>query len=208
MEKQHTEEDLRLHELVKNLFERLYAKGNINYETYLHSNEAYFALRPDKRATIVTIFIKPDFDKVNPLSDDYDQEYVNILKSLQDINDLRKYMGEPNLVIEIEYEWDSVGQERLTGLNVAFQKISIDIVQDIIKNENMEMTEEEFFETYNFGLYPMVWDSEGEINIDVVSNDRLCKDIGLKKIWDYVLNKLGELGMGLPQTYNSLCGKN
>jgi len=208
MEKQHTEEDLRLHELVKNLFERLYAKGNINYETYLHSNEAYFALKPNKRATIVTIFIKPDFDKVNPLSDDYDQEYVNILKSLQDINDLRKYMGEPNLVIEIEYEWDSVGQERLTGLNVAFQKISIDIVQDIIKNENMEMTEEEFFETYNFGLYPMVWDSEGEINIDVVSNDRLCKDIGLKKIWDYVLNKLGELGMGLPQTYNSLCGKN
>ena len=208
MEKQHTEEDLRLYELVKNLFERLYAKGRIEYDTWLSSNEAWFALRPDKRATIVTIFIKPDFDKVNPLSDDYDQEYVNILKSLQDINDLRKYMGEPNLVIEIEYEWDSVGQERLTGLNVAFQKISIDIVQDIIKNENMEMTEEEFFETYNFGLYPMVWDSEGEINIDVVSNDRLCKDIGLKKIWDYVLNKLGELGMGLPQTYNSLCGKN
>ena len=89
------------------------------------------------------------------MSDDYDQEYVDTIKSLQDINDLRKYMGEPNLVIEIEFDWDSVGQERLTALNVEFQKISIDIAQDIIRNENLEMTEEEFFETYEFGLYPM-----------------------------------------------------
>ena len=136
MEIKHTEKDLRLYELVKNLFERLYAKGRIEYETWLSSNEAWFALRPNKRATIITIFIKPNFDKVNPLSDDYDQEYVDTIKSLQDINDLRKYMGEPNLVIEIEFDWDSVGQERLTALNVEFQKISIDITQDIIRNEN------------------------------------------------------------------------
>ena len=207
MENGHTEEDLRLYELVKNLFERLYAKGRIEYETWLGSNEAWFALRPNKRATIVTILIKPDFDKVNPLSNDYDQEYVDILKSLQDINDLRKYMGEPNLVIETEFDWDSVGEERLTGLNVEFQKISIEIAQDIIRNENLEMTEEEFFETYEFGLYPMFWDSEGDITIDVVSNSELCKDIGLTKIWEYILKKLGEVGMGLPQTYNSLCGK-
>ena len=207
MENGHTEEDLRLYELVKNLFESLYAKGKIKYETRLHTNDAWFALRPNKRATIVTILIKPDFDKVNPLSNDYDQEYVDILKSLQDINDLRKYMGEPNLVIETEFDWDSVGEERLTGLNVEFQKISIDIAQDIIRNENLEMTEEEFFETYEFGLYPMFWDSEGDITIDVVSNSELCKDIGLTKIWEYILKKLGEVGMGLPQTYNSLCGK-
>ena len=207
MENGHTEEDLRLYELVKNLFERLYAKGRIEYDTWLHINKAWFALRPDKRATIVTIYIKPDFDKVNPLSDDYDQEYVDTLRSLQDINDLRKYMGEPNLVIEIEFDWDSVGQERLTALNVEFQKISIDIARDIIRNENLKMTEEEFFETYEFGLYPMFWDSEGDITIDVVSNSKFCKDIGLTKIWEYILKKLGEVGMGLPQTFNSLCGK-
>lgn len=207
MEIKHTEKDLRLYELVKNLFERLYAKGRIEYETWLSSNEAWFALRPNKRATIITIFIKPNFDKVNPLSDDYDQEYVDTIKSLQDINDLRKYMGEPNLVIEIEFDWDSVGQERLTALNVEFQKISIDIAQDIIRNENLEMTEEEFFETYEFGLYPMFWENEGDISIDVVSNSKFCKDIGLTKIWEYILKKLGEVGMGLPQTYNSLCGK-
>lgn len=207
MEIKHTEKDLRLYELVKNLFERLYAKGRIESETWLSSNEAWFALRPNKRATIITIFIKPNFDKVNPLSDDYDQEYVDTIKSLQDINDLRKYMGEPNLVIEIEFDWDSVGQERLTALNVEFQKISIDIAQDIIRNENLEMTEEEFFETYEFGLYPMFWENEGDISIDVVSNSKFCKDIGLTKIWEYILKKLGEVGMGLPQTYNSLCGK-
>lgn len=207
MEIKHTEEDLRLYELVKNLFERLYAKGRIEYETWLGSNEAWFTLRPNKRATIVTIFIKPDFDKVNPLSDDYDQEYVDILRSLRDINDLRKYMGEPNLVIDVEFDWDSVGQERLTGLNVEFQKITIEIARDIIRNENLEMTEEEFFETYEFGLYPIFWDSEGDITIDVVSNSEFCKDIGLTKIWEYILKKLGEVGMGLPQTYNSLCGK-
>jgi hypothetical protein len=53
----------------------------------------------------------------------------------------------------------------------------------------------------------MFWDSEGDINIDVVSNNKFCKDIGLTKIWEYILKKLGEVGMGLPQTYNSLCGK-
>ena len=51
------------------------------------------------------------------------------------------------------------------------------------------------------------WESEGDISIDVVSNSKFCKDIGLTKIWEYILKKLGEVGMGLPQTYNSLCGK-
>lgn len=206
MENRHTEKDLRLYEVVKNLFETLYAKGRLDYDTRLHVNKEYFALRSDKRATHVDFYIKPDLDKISLISDNYDQEYVDLLKNLEDINNIRKYMGEPNLVIGIEYDWDSTDEQKMQDIRDELQKITEDIINNIISDYNIRISLEEFKERYDFILYPMFWESEGEMIVEVYSNGKLCKEIGLTKIWKYVLDELNKFGIGLPQTYNSLCG--
>ena len=207
MENGHTEEDLRLYEVVKNLFETLYSKGRLEYDTSLHVNKEYFALRPDKRATHVDFYIKPDLDKISLISDKYDQEYVDILKSLEDINNIRKYIGKPNLVIGIEYDWDSTDKKHMDDIKEEFQKITDVIVNNIIRDYNIKISLEEFKERYDFGLYPMFWESDGEMIVEVFGNGKICKEIGLTKVWKHVLDELGKFGITIENTYNSLCGK-
>ena len=125
----YSKEEVQLFEAVKKLFGTLYARGILDFEAYLSHNNKYFANRENQRATLVTIEIKPDLDKINPLSPNYDPQYVDTICKSGDIEDIRKYLGAPNLVIETFYDWDSIDEKKWTKMNVNFQTITEDIVQ-------------------------------------------------------------------------------
>ena len=177
----YSKEEKQLFEAVKKLFGTLYAKGILDFEAYLGHNNAYFAGRENKRATIVTIEIKPDLDKVNPTSPNFDPHYVDTIWKAANIEDIKKYLGAPNLVIEAFYDWDSVEGKKWTELSVKLQSITEEIVQEIISKYNLDMTSDYFYGLHGFGVYPTAWESEGKLTIDVDSNSSLCGDLNVPK---------------------------
>jgi len=175
----YSKDEVQLFEAVKKLFGTLYAKGILDFEAYLGHNNAYFAGRENKRATLVTIEIKPDLDKVNPTSPNFDPHYVDTIWKAANIEDIKKYLGAPNLVIEAFYDWDSVEGKKWTELSVKLQSITEEIVQEIISKYNLDMTSDYFYGLYSFGVYPTAWESEGKLTIDVESNSSLCGDLNI-----------------------------
>lgn len=183
MEIGYSKEEVQLFETVKKLFGTLYAKGILDYEAYLGHNNAYFAVKENKRATLVTIEIKPDLDKINPLSPNYDPHYVDTIWKAANIEDIKKYLGAPNLVIEAYYDWDSIDGKKWTTMNAKFQSITEEIVQKIISEYNLDMDSSYFYGLYSFGVYPVAWESEGKLTVDIESNNNLCteRDSGVTK---------------------------
>jgi len=181
MEIGYSKEEVQLFETVKKLFGTLYAKGILDYEAYLGHNNAYFSGRENKRATLVTIEIKPDLDKLNPLSPNFDPQYVDTIWKSANIEDIKKYLGESNLVIEAYYEWDSIDGKKWTTMNVKFQSITEEIVQKIISEYNLDMTSDYFYGLYNFGIYPVAWESEGKLTVYIESNSSLCSDLEIPR---------------------------
>jgi len=175
----YSKEEVQLFETVKKLFGTLYAKEILDFEAYLGHNNAYFANREDRRATLITIEIKPDLDKVNPTSPNFDPQYLDTIWKAANIEDIKKYLGAPNLVIEAYYNWDSVEDKKWTELSVKLQSITEEIVQEIISKYNLDMTSDYFYGLYNFGVYPTAWESEGKLTIDVDSNSSLCRDLSV-----------------------------
>ena len=181
MEIGYSKEEVQLFETVKKLFGTLYAKGILDYEAYLGHNNAYFSGRENKRATLVTIEIKPDLDKLNPLSPNFDPQYVDTIWKSANIEDIKKYLGESNLVIEAYYDWDSIDGKKWTTMNVKFQSITEEIVQKIISEYNLDMTSDYFYGLYNFGIYPVAWESEGKLTVYIESNSSLCSDLEIPR---------------------------
>jgi len=177
----YSKDEVQLFEAVKKLFGTLYAKGILDFEAYLGHNNAYFTNREDRRATLVTIEIKPDLDKVNPTSPNFDPPYVDTIWKAANIEDIKKYLGAPNLVIEAYYDWDSTDNKKWTEMRVKFQSITEEIVQEIISKYNLDMTSDYFYGLYSFGVYPTSWESEGKITVDIESNSSLCGDLNIPK---------------------------
>lgn len=183
MEIGYSKDEVQLFEAVKRLFGTLYAKGILDFEAHLGHKNAWFVHKENKRATYITIEIKSDLDKVNPLSPNYDQNYVDTIWKAANIEDIRKYLGAPNLVIETYYDWDSIDGKKWTEMNVKFQSITEEIVQKIISEYNLDMDSDYFYGLYNFGVYPTAWESEGRLVVDIESNNNLCieRDSGVTK---------------------------
>ena len=177
----YSKEEVQLFETVKKLFGTLYAKEILDFEAYLGHNNAYFANREDRRATLITIEIKPDLDKVNPTSPNFDPQYLDTIWKAANIEDIKKYLGAPNLVIEAYYDWDSVEDKKWTELSVKLQSITEEIVQEIISKYNLDMTSDYFYDSYSFGVYPTSWESEGKLAVDIESNSSLCGDLNIPK---------------------------
>jgi len=172
----YTKEEVQLFETVKKLFGTVYAKGILDFEAHLGHNNVYFSGRENKRATIVTIEIKPDLDKVNPISPNFDPQYTDTIWKAANIEDIKKYLGAPNLVIEAYYDWDSIDGKKWTEMNVKFQSITEEIVQKIISKYNLDMTSDYFYGLYSFGVYSTSWESEGKLTVYIESNNTLCMD--------------------------------
>ena len=183
MEIGYSKDEVQLFEAVKKLFGTLYAKGILDFEAHLGHNNAWFVHKENKRATIVTIEIKPDLDKVNPTSPNFDPQYVDTIWKAANIEDIRKYLGAPNLVIEAYYNWDSTDEKKWTEMRVKFQSITEEIVQEIISKYNLDVTSDYFYGLYSFGIYPTSWESEGKLAVDIESNNNLCieRDSGVTK---------------------------
>ena len=177
----YSKEEVQLFETVKKLFGTLYAKEILDFEAYLGHNNSYFGNREDSRATLITIEIKPDLDKVNPTSPNFDPQYLDTIWKAANIEDIKKYLGAPNLVIEAYYDWDSTDNKKWTEMRVKFQSITEEIVQEIISKYNLDMTSDYFYDSYSFGVYPTSWESEGKLAVDVDSKSSLCKDLNIPK---------------------------
>ncbi len=177
----YSKEEVQLFETVKKLFGTLYAKDILDFEAHLGHNNAYFAVGENRRATLVTIEIKPDLDKVNPISPNFDPQYLDTIWKAANIEDIKKYLGAPNLVIEAYYDWDSTDNKKWTEMRVKYQSITEEIVQEIISKYNLDMTSDYFYGLYNFGVYPTSWESEGKLAADVESNSSLCGDLNIPK---------------------------
>jgi len=181
MEIGYSKEEVQLFETVKKLFGTLYAKEILDFEAYLGHNNSYFGNREDSRATLITIEIKPDLDKVNPTSPNFDPQYLDTIWKAVNIEDIKKYLGAPNLVIEAYYDWDSTDNKKWTEMRVKFQSITEEIVQEIISKYNLDMTSDYFYDSYSFGVYPTSWESEGKLAVDIESNSSLCGDLKIPK---------------------------
>jgi len=192
----YSKDEVQLFEAVKKLFGTLYAKGILDFEAYLGHNNAYFTNREDRRATLVTIEIKPDLDKVNPTSPNFDPHYVDTIWKAANIEDIKKYLGASNLVIEAYYDWDSTDNKKWTEMRVKFQSITEEIVQEIISKYNLDMTSDYFYGLYSFGVYPTSWESEGKITVDIESNSSLCGDLNIPK------EDIENLIFGILEKYN------
>lgn len=177
----YSKEEVQLFETVKKLFGTLYAKEILDFEAYLGHNNSYFGNREDSRATLITIEIKPDLDKVNPTSPNFDPQYLDTIWKAANIEDIKKYLGAPNLVIEAYYDWDSTDNQKWTEMRVKFQSITEEIVQEIISKYNLDMTSDYFYDSYSFGVYPTSWESEGKLTVDIESNSSLCGDLKIPK---------------------------
>lgn len=207
----YSKDEVQLFETVKKLFGTLYAKGILDFEAHLGHNNAYFAGREDRRATLITIEIKPDLDKVNPISPNFDPQYLDTIWKAANIEDIKKYLGAPNLVIEAYYDWDSTDNQKWTDMRVKFQSITEEIVQEIISKYNLDMTSDYFYGLYSFGVYPTSWESEGKLAVDVESNSSLCGDLNIpiediENLTFEILNKYN-INDKTVVMYNKLCNR-
>ena len=173
-------DDNKLYSIVKNLVDTLYIKGEIKYDSYISHNDKWFARREDRRATIFNIEVDVEIEKLFPLSEKYDPTYSKKLKNLFDANDIKKYLGLPNLVIIVEFEWDS--EENQKFLNEVFRPLCMKMTEETLNNmvndENIRAktgvsTKEQFQNIFRFAIWDDVWADEGELNIEVVAHGRV-----------------------------------
>ena len=201
MENKYTDEQKILYDTVERVFEALYAKGRLEYKKYITHNDAFFALRPNKRATIITFEIDADIDKVNPMSESYDPKYVETLKKTNNIDDIKKYLGQPNLVVVVVYEWNN---EQLTKLQETFRKITEEIVQTFISNGE-DVTEDELYNKFNFRVYPDITDHDPDMVTGLYSNENLCEVMEFDEMMDVIYKILKKYNLGKLQFINRLC---
>lgn len=208
-------EDKKLFNTVKKLFSTLYSRGILDFEAYLGHNNKYFSTRENRRATLITFVVGADLDKVNPMSENYDPKYVEVLDNTQDIGEIKKYLGEPNLVIIAEYEWDD---EDVRKIGIMFQNITHDIVGKLIDNPYIreglnyipgfnELEREEqynkFYEEFDFGVYPMTYDSNPKLTLSIESNKELLR-YRLSIISSIVFEELQKHGFRKDYIFNNL----
>ena len=181
-------DDNKLYSIVKNLVDTLYIKGVIKYNSYISHNDKWFARREDKIATIFNIEVDVEIEKLFPLSEKYDPTYSNKLKNLFKANDIKKYLGLPNLVIVVEFDWDS--QENQKFLNEVFRPLCMKMTEETLNNmvndKNIRdktgvSTKEQFQKIFKFAIWDDI--NDGELLLEVVTHYQ----VGIYHIRDEVL---------------------
>lgn len=195
-------DDNKLYSIVKNLVDTLYTKGEIKYDSYITHNDKWFARREDRRATIFNIDVDVEIEKLFPLSEKYDPTYSKKLKNLFDANDITKYLGLPNLVIVIEFEWES--QENLKFLEEVFRPLCIKMTEETLNNmvndENIRAktgvsTKEQFQNIFRFAIWDDVWADEGELNIEVVAHGRVYEYDIREDVLEHATRTINKYGL-------------
>ena len=184
---------------VLKLFELLYAKGKLDYEIYLQTNDVFFRLRENPKAYLFTVEVTIDMDKFLPSSKDYDPTYVEIIGKLHNVDEsIPRYLGEPNVVFNVEYTWD---EEQMRKVREQFNQITYEIAENYFNANKDKLlrthtkSPEKFLEHYEFTVYLLLSDLDAEIEIEVYSNEMFCRmfsTVGFfEKYVDPVLEKYG-----------------
>ena len=170
-------DDNKLYSIVKNLVDTLYMKGEIKYDSYISHNDKWFARSEDRRATIFNIDVDVEIEKLFPLSEKYDPAYSKKLKDLFRVNDIKKYLGLSNLVIIIEFEWES--EENQKFLNEVFRPLCMKMAEETVNNMVNDnkiqektgiSTKEQFQKIFKFAMWDEIVYDNGQLGIEVVTH--------------------------------------
>ena len=165
---------------VLKLFEVLYAKGRLDYETDFRTNDVFFRLRKNPKAYLFTIEVTIDMDKFLPSSKDYDPTYVKLINNLHKTEDaIPRYLGEPNLVFNVEFIWD---EERLNNVTTEpFNKITNEVATNFFNSNKDKLVRmnisspEKFVKVFEFEIFPIIRTIDAKLFFEVHSVEMFCK---------------------------------
>lgn len=199
--------DDKLKKILDNLVDKLYTKGDITYKSRIIHNDSWFAHRENKRADIFIVRMDVEIEKLFPLSKNYDPSYSERLKKALQMDNIQKYLGMPNLVIVVEYEWESqenqnYQKEVMWPIWRKMRDETIDnMVNDkelqdkIIKVKGSPMTNEEFKSRLKFTIWEHIEYDEGELAIEVVTHYRV-DDYGIREdVLEHVTRTINKYGL-------------
>lgn len=168
-----------LKEQAVKLFEVLYAKGRLEYDVNFRTNETFFRLRENPIAYLLSVVIIIDVDKYFPSSKDYDPTYVKLIGKLHNVDEtIPRYLGEPNLVFNVEYTWD---EEQMKKVYEQFKDITYEVAENYFNANKDKLVRsytespEQFLEYYEFAVYISLSELDAEVEIEVYSHEVFCR---------------------------------
>lgn len=199
-----------LKDQVLKLFEVLYAKGKLKYDVYFRTNDEFFRKRENPKGYLLSLTIKIDIDKYLPNSKNYDPKYVEIIDKLHNVDEtIPRYLGEPNLVFNVEYVWD---KEQMRKVHEQFNQITYEVAENYFNANKDKLVRthtespEKFLEHYEFAVYLSISELDAEIEIEVYSHDVFCR---MWQPWGfietYVEPVLKKYGYGGFNIENNMC---
>jgi len=204
-------DDNKLYSIVKNLVDTLYMKGEIKYDSYISHNDKWFARSEDRRATIFNIDVDVEIEKLFPLSEKYDPTYGKKLKDLFRVNDIKKYLGLSNLVIIIEFEWES--EENQKFLNEVFRPLCMKMAEETVNNMVNDnkiqektgiSTKEQFQKIFKFAMWDEIVYDNGQLGIEVVTHYTSDKYDIREDILKHVMRTIYKYGLQDLEIYNNI----
>jgi hypothetical protein len=204
-------DDDRLKLLLDNFVDKVYIKGDVKYDSYITHNDKWFARREDRRATIFNIDVDVEIDKLFPLSKNYDTIYSKKLKDLFRVNDIKKYFGMPNLVITIEFEWES--EENQKFLNEVFRPLCMKMTEETVNNMVNDKkiqektgisTKEQFQKIFKLAMWDDIMYDNGQLGIEVVTHYRSDKYGVSEDILKHAMRTIYKYGLQDLEIYNNM----
>lgn len=209
-----TEEKLK--QVLDNFVDKVYTKGDIKFNSRITHSDTWFARKEDRRATIYNIDLEVEMDKLFPLSKNYDPTYTKKLKKAYEIENVKKYFGMDNLVIFIDFEWDS--QETQNYLNEVmrplWRKMTEETIDNMVNDKNIQdkviplkgspLTKEDIRDKFKFIIREHIEYDEGELLLDVATHYITNKFEIDRDIYEHARRTIDKYGLQDLDIYNSI----
>lgn len=209
-------DDNRLKAILDNFVEKVYTKGDIKFYSRITHNDKWFAREKNRRATIYNIDLEVEMDKLFPLSKNYDPSYAKKLKKAYEIENIRKYLGMDNLVILVDFEWDS--QETQNYLNEVmrplWRKMTEETIDNMVNDKNIQdkviplkgspLTKEDIRDKFKFIIREHIEYDEGELLLDVATHYITNKFEIDRDIYEHARRTIDKYGLQDLDIYNSI----
>ena len=209
-------DDNRLKAILDNFVEKVYTKGDIKFYSRITHNDTWFAHKENRRATIYNIDLEVEMDKLFPLSENYDPTYSDKLKDAYKIENVKKYLGMDNLVMSIDFEWDSQENQNYSNevIHPLWRKMTEETIDNMVNDKNIQdkiiplkgspITKEEFKDRLNFIIWEYIEYNEGELAIDVASHFITNKFNIDREIYEHARRTIDKYGLQDLDIYNDI----
>lgn len=208
--------DEKLKNILDNLVDKLYTKGDLKYKSRITHNDSWFIHRENTRADIYIVRIDVEIDKLFPLSENYDPSYGKKLKKVFEMDNIKKYLGIPNLVVVVEYEWDSQENQNYQKevMWPIWRKMRDETIENMVNDKNLQdkitqvkgspMTKEEFKSRLKFTIWEHIEYEEGELAIDVATHFMISK-FGIERdIYEHAERTIDKYGLQDLDIFNGI----